>query len=112
MKNLNAGGLRHRVTVLRNGNPSTPNASGQARANYAPVGSYYALVQCLGGGEVTSGNQQKGLLNWSITLRASSGPIYPSDQITWNSTTMNLSEATPDPMGIFIEVKATSKGQQ
>jgi len=112
VKNINAGDLRHRVTLSRNTNPTTPNAAGQVKANYQDIGTYYALVECLGGAEDVNGDQLKGTLKYKITLRASSGPILPADKFTWNGHTLNVVGAAPDPFGIMIEVEATEKGQQ
>ena len=112
MKNISAGALRHRVTLLRNGNPSTPDSFGRAIPSPTTVGTYYALVECLGGGEVTNASQKKGILNYRVTLRASAGPIRPTDQLTWDGHTLNVESAVTDPFGILIEVTATEKPAQ
>jgi hypothetical protein len=112
VKNLNAGDLRHRVTVLRDSTPNARDAVGQATPNYQPVGTYYALVECLGGVEATNAKQQKGTLRYKITLRAASGPILPTDQLGWKGITLGVVDATPDPFGIMIEINAVSKGPQ
>lgn len=112
MMNLNAGDLRHRVTLMRLASPGVQDPVGQVTPNPQPVGTYYALVECLGGAEVTNAKQVKGTLRYKITLRAASGPIRPSDQFTWNGLTLNVVDAEPDPFGIMIVVNATSKGAQ
>jgi len=110
MKNINAGDLRHRVTLLRDS--GSPNSVGQHIPDYQPVGTYYAKVERLGGAEATNAKQLKGVLRYKITLRAASGPILPSDQFAWNGLTLNVAAAVPDPFGILIEVDATEKGAQ
>ncbi len=104
--NINAGDLRHRVTLGRNS--PVRNSIGQLAPNYSTVGTYYALVECLGGAEVDNATRRQGLLKWRVTLRASSGPINPTDRITWKSAVIEVESATPDPFGILIEVEGTS----
>ena len=103
MNNINAGDLRHQVTLMRD--TSAP-AGGQRTPNYVAIGTYYALVECLGGAEVVNATQRKGLLNYRVTLRASSGPIRPTDQLAWNGHTLNVSDAAVDPFGIMQVVNA------
>jgi hypothetical protein len=110
--NVDAGDLRHWVTLLRHDNPTTPNAVGQVKPLYGPLGSYYALVECIGGAEAPNGDQLKGTLLYQVTLRAEAGPIYPSDQILWDGLALNVTRAVTDPLAIFIVVDATFKGQQ
>jgi head-tail adaptor len=111
MKNISAGDLRHRVVLLRD-QGTTPNTVGQVKPIYVPVGTYYALVECLGGAEGANANQLKGTLNYKVTFRAAAGPIRPTDQLTWNGHTLNVATATTDPFGIMIEVEATEKVTQ
>jgi head-tail adaptor len=106
VKNISAGDLRHRITVSRVSGRTT-DAVGQVVPSYAVLGSYYALVECLGGAETTNAAQLKGTLKYKITLRAGSGPIRPTDKILWNGHTLQVAEASTDPFGILIEVDAT-----
>lgn len=112
MKNIDAGALRHRVTLLRQASPAKRNPVGQVVANPQSIGTYYALVECLGGSEAANAKQLKGTLRYRITLRASSGPILPTDQFAWNGHALNVVAAVPDPFGILIEVDAVEKGAQ
>jgi len=112
VKNVNAGDLRHRVTLERLASPGVRDAVGQVALAYQAVGTYYALVECLGGAEATNAKQVKGTLRYRITLRASSGPVLPSDRIVWNGHALGVESATPDPFGILIEVDAVEEGPQ
>jgi head-tail adaptor len=111
MKNINAGDLRHRVTLVRNA-AITLDPVNQATPSPQSFGPFYALVECLGGAEATSAGQRKGTLKYRITLRASAGPILPTDSFVWNGHTLNVVAAVPDPFGIMIEIDATEKGPQ
>ncbi len=108
---LNAGDLRHRVTLLRDSG-TIPNAVGQVTPIYSAVGTYYALVEGLGGDESTNAAQLKGTSKYRVTLRASAGPIRPTDRIAWNGHTLEVATATTDPFGILIEVEATERAAQ
>lgn len=111
MKNIDAGDLRHRISLSRV-TASPPDSMGQAVPTYVVLGTYYAFVECLGGIESTNGAQLKGILKYKITLRAASGPIRPSDKILWNGHTLQVVAATPDPFGIMIEVDALEYATQ
>ena len=111
MKNIDAGDLRHRVTLKRNA-PTSVDAVGQSVPDFTTIGTYYALAECLGGSEVVNASQKKGILRYRVTLRAASGPILPADVLLWNGHTLKVDSATPDPFGILIEVIALEYGVQ
>jgi hypothetical protein len=111
VKNIGAGSLRHMVTLKRSSN-STPAAMVDVPPANATVGVFHALVECVSGAEATNSGQLKGILKYRVTLRASAGPIRPSDLITYNGISINVVDAEPDPFGIFILVNGISKGQQ
>ena len=104
-KNINAGALRHRVALIRDSQTAT-DLTGQPYTARGQVGSYYALVECLGGSEDENAKQLKGVLFWRVTIRASAGPIRPKDIFQWDGRTLNVVEAMPDPNGILIECRA------
>jgi hypothetical protein len=110
---IDAGDLRNWVTLERNGNPSTPNAGGQAKPDYQPVVTgFYALVECVGVAEGPNGGQLKGVLRYRVTIRAGNGPVFPSDRLEWEGHTLNVVGASPDPFGTALVIDALEKGQQ
>jgi head-tail adaptor len=109
VKNISAGDLRHRVAINRLASSLTPDRVGQVVASYQALGTFYALVEVLSGGEETNAKQRKGTLRFRVTVRAASGPILPTDQILWKGRTLNVVDAVPDPFGIMIEIECTEK---
>jgi head-tail adaptor len=108
VKNINAGDLRHRITLNR-ATGTTRSPVGQLQPNYATVGSYYSLVECLGGSEQVNATQLKGVLKYRIKIRAGNGPVNPSDKVVWNGHTIHVESSVTDPFGIMIEIDGTEK---
>jgi head-tail adaptor len=105
VKNIDAGSLRHRITLSRKSTQPADKV-GQPIPTYQDIGNFYALVECLGGAESTNAAQLKGVLRYTVLMRASSGPVRPSDKLVWQGHTLQVTAAVTDPFNIFITVDA------
>lgn len=104
MKNLNAGDLRHCVTLQRD---TAVGQTGQHIPSYGTIGKYFALVEQVSGDENMNAQQMKGVRHYRVTMRAGVGQLKPSDQLLWNGSILNVKSSVIDPFNIFMVVECT-----
>lgn len=81
---MNAGRLRHRITVRRQSNTKKADTGGLTRgwADLATATNLPAEVMSLNGREAVIGNVLQGISHFQITIRFRPD-LKPSDQIVW-----------------------------
>jgi SPP1 family predicted phage head-tail adaptor len=89
---VNAGRLRHRVTLQQLPANRTPSPRGQLPSNWATVATFWADVAPLQGRELSNAQQIKATVTHRLTMRwpGSSLTITPSMRFTWGSRIFNI----------------------
>ena len=104
MDNIDAGDLRHMVSLYR-ANPA--GAPPGAKPVYDLVGTYFALVHQKTAAELVNATQIKGMRSYMVTIRKRQ--INPTDYLLWHGRKLNVLGSTDDDFGIFTEVDCTEQ---